>query len=96
MEPKLSQPKLLPDDCPTCGGGGDNDPSGDRGSNPLCPDCGGTGKRKTIPYTCTDCGSVAQSGELPKPPALAIYPLPKGWKLRRNDGLLCDECSVLF
>lgn len=36
---------LQPDACPTCGGGGGNDPSGERGEDPNCQDCGGSGKR---------------------------------------------------
>jgi hypothetical protein len=34
------------DACRTCGGGGGNDPSGERGEDPNCQDCGGTGKRR--------------------------------------------------
>jgi hypothetical protein len=38
--------------CETCGGGGGNDPSGDRGSDPNCQDCEGSGDRRT----CVVCG----------------------------------------
>lgn len=56
-------------------------------------------KPKTIPYTCSSCGRVEQSGELPEPPALAIYPLPKGWVIYPtedhdlDDAFQCAECE---
>ena len=37
---------IIEENCTSCGGGGDNDPSGARGFDPRCQDCGGLGKRR--------------------------------------------------
>jgi predicted Zn-ribbon and HTH transcriptional regulator len=37
--------KLQPNDCVSCGGGGNNDPTGVNGDCPYCLICKGTGKR---------------------------------------------------
>lgn len=51
----------------------------------------------TTPMRCARCLLVLPSGDLPPPPALAVYPLPKGWELvvtpvGQDDSLLCAEC----
>ncbi len=53
---------------------------------------------KNVYYHCARCGARARSGALPEPPALAIYPLPHGWRLvpvadlSVDDDLHCGAC----
>lgn len=52
--------------CSSCGGGGDNDPSGEQGDSPLCPKCGGFGSAlklqfSTRSHTGYDCAAFAKS-----------------------------------
>lgn len=55
---------------------------------------------RTRHYQCHRCLLTVESGPLPGPPALPIYPLPEGWKLIQtprstptDDKLRCVECQ---